>query len=214
MEPDFDTRYEEPYIPNLSIGYLFSRSWPRFKDNLWLLVGTFTLYALLIGIGSDTWDGDRTGGGLLNLVALIVTGPLTAGLYWMMLKVQRDEPIEFTDLFAGFGEFGRAFGVYVLSTIAVVIGLILLIVPGLILAVGLWPGLFLVMDDELGVMDTLRKAWDMTSGHRLQLFGLSIVLSLLVLAGIIVFLVGVLFTGAFAALVAAAAYDELALAEA
>ncbi|MEP0547165.1 MAG: hypothetical protein ABJF88_09540 [Rhodothermales bacterium] len=213
MEPDFDARHADPYIPNLSIGYLFSRSWPRFKDHLWLLVGTFTLYALLIGIGSDTWDGDRTGGGLLNLVAFVITGPLTAGLYWMMLKVQRDEPIEFTDLFAGFGEFGRAFGVYALTAIATLIGFILLIVPGLILLVGLAPGLFLVMDDELGVMDTLRKAWDMTMGHKLQLLALGVVLFFLTLLGILAFIIGVFFTGAFASLVVAAAYDELALAE-
>jgi uncharacterized membrane protein len=214
MEPDFDARHADPYIPNLGIGYLFSRSWPRFKEHLWLLVGTFTLYSLLIGIGSDAWDDERTMGGLLNLVAFIVTGPLTAGLYWMMLKVQRDQPIEFTDLFAGFGEFGRAFGVHVLSMIAFVLGLILLIVPGLILLVGLAPGLFLVMDDELGVMDTLRKAWDMTDGHKLQLLALGVVLFLLTLLGVLAFIIGVFFTGAFASLIVAAAYDELALAEA
>lgn len=213
MEPDLNARYDDPYVPNLSIGYLFSRSWPRFKDHLWLLVGTFTLYSLLIGIGTDTWDGDRTGGGLLNLIGFIVTGPLTAGLYWMMLKVQRDEPIEFTDLFAGFGEFGRAFGVHVLTMIAFVLGLILLIVPGLILLVGLTPGLFLVMDDELGVMDTLRKAWDMTKGYKLQLFALGVALFFLTLLGLVAFIIGVFFTGAFASLVIAAAYDELALAE-
>lgn len=213
MEPDFDARYDEPYVPNLSIGYLFSRSWPRFKENLWVLVGTFTVYALLIGIGSDTWDGDRTGGGLLSLIGFVITGPLTAGLYWMMLKVQRDEPVEFTDLFAGFGEFGRAFGVYALMTIAIVIGIILLIVPGLILAVGLWPAMFLVMDDELGVMDTLRKAWAMTDGHRMQLFVLGVVLFFLAILGLVAFIIGVFFTGTLASLVAAAAYDELALAE-
>ncbi len=213
MEPDFDPHHDEPYVPNLSISYLFSRSWPRFKEHLWVLVGTFTVYVLLLGIGSDTWDGDRTGGGLLNLVAFVVTGPLTAGLYWMMLKVQRDEPVEFTDLFAGFGEFGRAFGVHVLSAIAFVLGLILLIVPGLIILVGLWPAIFLVMDDELDVMDTLKKAWAMTAGHRLQLFALGVVLFFLVLVGIVAFIVGVLFTGALASLVAAAAYDELSLAE-
>ena len=213
MEPDYELRHEDPYVPDLSIGHLFSRSWPRFKEHLWVLVGAFTVYALIVGIGSDTWDDEQSSGGLLNLVLFFITGPLTAGLYWMMLKVQRDQPVEFTDLFAGFGEFGRAFGVHVLSMIAFVVGLILLVVPGLIVLVGLWPGLFLVMDDELGVMDTLKKAWAMTAGHRLQLFGLGLVLCLIGLLGLVAFIVGALFTGAFTSLVAAAAYEELALAE-
>lgn len=202
--------HDDLYVPNLGIGYLFSRSWPRFKENLWTLVGAFTLYALLISIGSETWGGDG-GSGLLRLVAFVISGPLIAGLYWMMLKVQRDEPVEFTDLFAGFGEFGRAFGVYVLSSIAIIVGLILLIVPGLILAVGLWPALFLVMDDERDVMDTLSKAWEMTKGHRMRLFVLGVVLFFLTILGLVALVVGVFFTGALATLVAAGAYEELSL---
>lgn len=203
----------ELYTPDLSIGHLFGRSWPRFKDHLWLLVGAFAVYSLLVSIGSSPWDDDASGGGLLGLVSFVIAGPLSAGLYWMMLKVQRDEPVEFTDLFAGFSEFGRAFGVYALSAIAIIIGLALLVVPGLILAVGLWPALFLVMDADRGVIDTLKDAWAMTSGYRLQFFLLGVVLFLFVIAGIAAFVIGVLFTGAFATLVAAAAYEELALAE-
>lgn len=211
MEPDLNARYDGPYAPDLSIGHLFSRSWPRFKENLPLIVGAFAVYALLIGIGSGSWDGD-SGGSIWSLVGFIITGPLSAGLYWMMLKVQRDEPIEFTDLFSGFSEFGRAFGVYALTSIATVIGLIIFIVPGIIIAIGLWPGLFLVMDDEQGVVDTLKHAWAMTSGHRLQLFLVGLVLGLLVLVGLLALVIGVLFTGALASLIAAAAYEELSLA--
>lgn len=201
-------RHDAPYVPNLGIGHLFARSWPRFKENLWLLVGAFALYAVLISLGSETWGG---GSGLLRLVAFVISGPLAAGLYWMMLKVQRDEPAELADFVAGFSEFGRAFGVYVLSTIAIIIGMILLIVPGLILAVGLWPALFLVMDDERDVMDTLSKAWEMTKGHRMPLFLLGVVLFFFTILGLAALVVGVFFTGALATLVAAGAYEELAL---
>lgn len=196
------------YNPNLNIGYLFSRSWPRFKENAALLIGAFAVYAVIVGIGT----GGQEGRGLLEILAFIITGPLLAGLYWMMLKVQRDEPAEFTDLFAGFSEFGRALGVYVLYSIAVVIGLILLVVPGIVLAVGLWPALYLILDDDLGVTDTLSKAWDMTKGQRWRLFALGVVLFFFTLLGLIALIVGVVVTGALAAFVSAAAYDELALA--
>ena len=202
----------EPYIPDLSIGHLFSRSWALFKENLGLVVGAYVVYLLITGLLSDPdLDGDRSN--LLGLVGFVVTGPLTAGLYALMLHVQRGEPAAFADLFSGFQEFGRAFGVYVLYSFAVVIGLILLIVPGVILAIGLWPALYLVMDNDFGVIDTLKEAWAMTDGYRLQLFGLGFVLLLLSLAGMLVFFVGFFFAGALATLIAAAAYEELALAD-
>lgn len=202
----------EPYEPNLSISYLFSRSWPLFKENLGLIVGAFFVYLLITGFLSDpNFDGDRAG--LLSLIGFVVAGPLTAGLYALMLRVHRGEAAVFPDLFEGFREFGRAFGVYVLSVLAIGLGMVLLIVPGLILAVGLWPALYLVMDSELGVMDTLKEAWAMTDGYRLRLFGLGVVLFFFMLAGLLAFIVGIIFTGAFATFVAAAAYEELALAE-
>lgn len=210
-EPRLDPHesYTEPYTPDLSIGHLFSRSWPLFKENMGVVVGAFAVYALIVGVGSELWEDAL----LLDLAVFLITGPLAAGLYWLMLKVQRGEPAAFADLFAGFNEFGRALGVYVLYTIGVVLGLILLIVPGLILAVGLWPAIYLVMDRDLDVMDTLREAWDMTKGYRLQLFGIGIVLALFTLVGLIALGIGVFFTGAMAALVSAAVYEELVLAE-
>lgn len=202
----------ESYTPNLSIGHLFSRSWPLFKENLGVVVGAFVVYLLITGFLSDPdLDGDRSG--LLSLIGFVIAGPLVVGLYALMLRVQRHEPVAFPDLFDGFREFGRAFGVYVLYSFAVGLGMILLIVPGIILAIGLWPALYLVMDTDLGVIDTLREAWDMTKGYKLQLFALGVVLFFFALAGLIALVVGVFFTGAFSALVGAAAYEELALAE-
>jgi uncharacterized membrane protein len=207
MEP------HEPYAPDLSIGHLFGRSWALFKEHLGLVVGAYVVFLLITGFLSDPdLDGDRSG--LLSLIGFVVAGPLTAGLYALMLRVHRHEPTSFSDLFNGFQEFGRAFGVYVLYSLAVGIGLVLLIVPGVILAIGLWPALYLVMDADLGVVDTLKEAWAMTDGYRLRLFGLGVVLFFLAAAGFIVFFIGFFFTGALATLVAAAAYEELALAEA
>lgn len=200
------------YTPDLSIGHLFRQSWPRFKHNLWMLLGAFTVYILILGILSDPNPSDEQRGGLLSLVGFVLTGPLSVGLYGLNLAVQRDEPVDFGELFSGFREFGRAFGVYALAGIATVIGLLFLIVPGIIIAVGLWPSLYLVSEHELGVVDTLKEAWAMTSGHRPRLFLLGVVLFFFTICGLIALGIGILFTGALSVLVAAAAYEELALA--
>jgi uncharacterized membrane protein len=209
MEATLSGPVASPYRPDLSVGHLFARAWPRFKDNLVLVVGSFAIFALISAIfsGSGSWGGST----LLSLIGLVITGPLLVGLYGVMLRVIRDEPAEITNLFDGFQKFAQAFGVYILMSVAVAVGMILLIVPGIIVAVGLWPALFLVYDDDRGVVETLQHAWDLTNGYKLQLFIVGLVLALLFIVGLAALFVGVLFTGAFAMLVGAAAYEEIAL---
>ncbi|MDX1530465.1 MAG: hypothetical protein R3362_02970 [Rhodothermales bacterium] len=199
-------------MPDLSIGHLFSRSWPVFKAHLGLVVGVFLVVTLLTNLGNNDGPatGESMGDNVLSLISFVIAGPLLAGGYAILLRLHRGEPTSFSELFDGFQEFGRAFGVYALYVIAVFVGLLLLVVPGIVLAVGLWPAFFLVMEDDLGVVDTLREAWELTRGYRGQLFLLGVVLFLFVLLGLLALIIGIVFTGAFAMLVTAAAYDELA----
>jgi uncharacterized membrane protein len=202
--------YAEPYVredyaPDLNVSRLFSRCWPIYKANLLLIVGSFAIYVLLSG------SLGPLGGRFGSLISFVITGPLAVGLLAIMLRLLRGEETDFPDLLLGFKEFGRAFGVYVMTVLLVIVGTLLLIVPGIIVAVGLWPALFLVYDDDRPVIDTLQRAWDLTRGHRWPLFILGLVLLLVTIAGVLALGIGVFFTGAFAVLVASAAYEELAL---
>jgi uncharacterized membrane protein len=202
----------EPYTPDLRIGYLFSKAWPLYKENLWLIVGAFAIYAFLTGgLGSF---GNEAAQGLGSLVSFVIAGPMAAGLYVLYLRIYRGEEATFSNLFDGFREFGRAFGVYALSVLLTIVGFILLIVPGVIVLVSIWPALFLVLEEGGSVTETLQRAWDLTKGYRWQLLLLFIVIGVVALLGLIAFVVGVVFTGAFAIFVMAGAYDELTLAEA
>jgi uncharacterized membrane protein len=194
---------------NLDVGYLFSRSWEVFKENWALLAGVFLVYSILSGGPSQLSDEDSLFGSLIGLIQLIITGPLLAGTYYVALKLIRREPAEFVEMFDGFKVFGKAVGVFILYSVLLGIGIILLIVPGIIVAVGLWPAMFLVTQADLGITDTLRKAWDMTRGYKMNLFLVGLALFGLNLLGLLAFIVGVIFTGAFSLLVVAAAYDEL-----
>ena len=53
----------------------------------------------------------------------------------------------------------------------VLIGMILLIIPGFIAAMGLSLYEFVIADNpELPVTDALRKCWDITNGHKVEIF--------------------------------------------
>lgn len=71
----------------------------------------------------------------------------------------------------------------IVASLAVGIGLVLLVVPGLFLLVSLlfW-GIFVAVEDE-SFVDGFQHSWDLTGGHRLQLFGLGVVV--VVVAGVV-----------------------------
>jgi uncharacterized membrane protein len=195
--------------PNLQIGYLLARSWETFKAHWLLVIGVFLVFSLVTNGLPSALDQDSPLAALLRLIIFVIQGPLLAGIYWLTLRLIRGQSATFEQIFEGFQTFGRAFGVFVLYTLGVVVGLFLLILPGVFVAVSLMPAMFLVMDADLPVIDTLRRAWTMTKGYRLNIFIVFLVLLGLNLLGVLALIIGFIVTGAFSLLVMSAMYDEL-----
>lgn len=195
--------------PDLSVGYLFSRAWETFKEHIGFMVAVFLIHSLVTGSG-NIFDSDGWFGNLGQLIMFLVAGPMTAGTYAVSLSILRGAEPDLGLLFSGFREFGRAFGVFALYTILVVVGLILLLVPGIYIAVALAPAMYLVMEDDLEVTDTLRKAWAMTEGYRGRIFVVALAVVGINILGVLALVVGVIFTGALSLLIGAALYEELA----
>lgn len=194
------------YDPDLEVSSLFSRAWETFKEHFWPTVGVFVIYSLLTSAGG-IWGDDI---GIGELLVFIISGPITAGTYMYALRLIRGGDSDLGEMLRGFQVFGKAFVVFALYSVMVIVGLIFLIVPGVYVAVALMPAMFLVLDDDLGAVDTLRKAWEMTTGHRRQLFIVLLAIVGLNLLGLVALLIGVVFTGALSLLIGAAVYDELA----
>lgn len=104
------------------------------------------------------------------LLSLVMIGPLRVGLLNTLLRTNRGEAATYGDIFCGFKRWWKSCAVFILVSLMTVIGFMLLVVPGIILALGLLPAIFLVMDEDLGIMDTISKAWDMTKGKKTDLF--------------------------------------------
>ena len=207
MESSFTT--VSTYTPNLSVGYIFGKAIEIFKTNTGLVLGAFLIYGLIMSI-PQVILGDTMG----SLVVMLGAGPMALGYQGMMLKVIRNEPAEISNLFDGFQQFVPALGLYVLTAIAVGVGLLLLIVPGIIVALGIWPAFMLMYDGSEGLVETLQRAWNLTNGYKMTLFILFLITALFVLAGLIALIIGVIVTGAIGSLVYALAYEELSLSKA
>src|SRR5690606_41969723 len=110
------------YTPDLSVNSLFSRAWEIFREHLGFVLAVFLIYALLTG-GVNYFSDDLLGG-LGSLIGIIIAGPVPAGADAGPLGLVRGERPEFGQGFAGFRGFGHAFGVYILQSLAIVVGVV------------------------------------------------------------------------------------------
>jgi uncharacterized membrane protein len=187
------------YLPTLFANSFFDPNDPDLGG-----VGPFGGLALLI---------------VVPLFQVLVLGPLAVGYNWVFLRLARGENPDFPELFAGFQRYGVSVGVFVLFGIAVTLGTLALVVPGIIIAMGFFAALYLVLDDDRGPLDTLARSWEITRGHKGGIFFICLIMAVI---GIPLFF-GLSFlgepflwaglalvAGPIAAAVVAAMYDELA----
>ena len=193
-------------MPNLLPSDLFPQAWETFKRRPWLVLGMSFVYGI-----SRNWvpSGPAL---VLGLLLLLLTGPIRGGYDMAMLRLARgDDSVSFDDLFAGFSKFRRLFLTWCLYLLAVVGGTFLLIVPGIIFGVALWPAFLLVMEDELSPVEAIEGAWVLTSGHKLELFVLSLATFVGLFVGALIFGIGLLVAFPMTQLAWVRAYHEMRL---
>ena len=134
---------------------------------------------------------------------------VSVGLQYYFLDIARGAKPEINTLFAPYGDFVRVLIAGVLTGILSMIGMILLVVPGVIVMLGFSQTYFLLRDHpELSATDAMRKSWQMMDGHKMDLFllGLSFI-GWAFLAGIT--FIGILWFYPYAMTASARFYENL-----
>lgn len=108
----------------------------------------------------------------LALAVFLLSGALTAGLLWYHLKIWRGEEGEFRDLFSKFNkDFPRITKMYLLQTLYVFLWSLLLIIPGIIMAVAYSQAYYLMLDDpDLGAAEALDLSKQLMKGRKWEYF--------------------------------------------
>jgi uncharacterized membrane protein len=188
-----------------STGDVLGVAWNGFKAN-WGVVFFAQLLAVAIQYAPDLLRGLANGAGLIvagstednllsaanTVLGLALTAFLNAGLLTIYLKVARGQAAALGDVVGGARRFLPMLAMSILYNIAIVLGLLLLVVPGIVLAVGLQLADVFVVDAELGAVDALRASWEVTKGHKVQLFVFNIVCGFAILGGLLACGVGVI----------------------
>lgn len=110
-----------------------------------------------------------------SLLEIVVYGPLTFGYYLFMACLVDRKENNLNLLFQGFNRFVETLVAGLLLTVAVSIGLILLVVPGIILACGFAMTFYIMIDDpNISGLDALKQSWNMMQGRKWDFFCLQL----------------------------------------
>jgi uncharacterized membrane protein len=99
---------------------------------------------------------------------------LGIGQTQMILKICRGQQTSLGELFAGGDKFFVTLGWSFLAGIGLMLGFLLLYVPGIMMLFFFWPAHFLVVDGKSGILDSFEKAYNITKGNHLTTFLLAL----------------------------------------
>lgn len=129
------------------------------RTSQWPLLGALAVYAALTSMVSYTFVG------------LVLIGPLALGLNLFLLTVKREEKSDFNLLFSGFSHFMKALEAWFFQILWIVLWSLLLIVPGIIKALGYSLTWFIMNDKpELTAQQAMAESEKLMKGKRGRLF--------------------------------------------
>jgi|GEM_PF-2133813 len=106
---------------------------------------------------------------LLSLLMLVVE----AGFMWYTLRVSRGQKSDVKSLFDGFAHFGRLLLLRILQNLALFVGLLFFIAPGIILHYSFSMAVYICYDNpEMSAIKCLQASVTMMKGHKFELFKL------------------------------------------
>jgi uncharacterized membrane protein len=177
-------------MQSIMVASTIKAAWEIFLKRPFFLVGAVLLVLILSSIVSAL-PGDN-GAMVLVLAALVVNVLVELGLIAFILKAHDDvAKVKLADLW-----YPKAFlpylAVKIMTTIAVLIGLVFLIVPGIVLALMFIFATYLVVDTGKGPIEALKESSRITKGHKWGLFVLMLALIGINILGLLALGVGLL----------------------
>ena len=162
-----------------SISEVAGTSWKFTKSQIWVLAGMFLAYCVVTGILNLITSSSY----VLNLLVQLIIGSLfTLGFIRNMFQTMDGEEPQFS----AYGQEAN-----ILYSIIVCIGIVLLIIPGIYLAIRLqFFQQYIVSEERCSAIDALKKSWELTQGQAMPLFLLALVQIGLTLLGLILLVVG------------------------
>jgi len=210
-----------PIVPTrIDAGDILARAWTIYKEQWLMCIGAVLVVGILNYVVAQIANqlsavaGALAGDPVAFYVCIVLgwcTGQLFAlwlniGLAMLFLDVARGREASLGTLFRG----GSCYLAVLLAGILVSLinlgGLLLFIVPGIIFALMFSQFFYLIVDRNVGVIESLELSKQITYGNKLMIFVLWLLATALILLGFVMCCIGVVFTAPLVSLMYAVAY--------
>jgi uncharacterized membrane protein len=185
-----------------SIGSALRFGWETFKTRPWLFIGAMLILAAasagveaLTRAIDATLTGATDGPSLLGFIVNLALGTIIGmgATAFFLAAHDNADTVALSSLWHP-QPFWKYLGTSILVSLAIGVGLVLLIVPGIILGLMFMFTPFLVIERELGPIEAMKESHRITRGHKWNLLGLLLMTLLVNLLGALAFIVGLLVT--------------------
>lgn len=185
-----------------NFGQYLSSGWSVFASKMGGFIGfTFLLLIINVVLGVIPVLG--------TIASVVINAPLAAGYYIVARKIMNGEETQFGDFFKGFDFFLPLFLASLISSIFIGIGMLLLIIPGLYLAIGYMFTAQFVINRNMSFFDAMEASRKLITKKWFIFFAFSLVIGLINVVGLILLGIGALFTIPFTICALAVAYDDI-----
>ncbi len=166
-------------MKNVKIRESLKVGWGLFMKRPWYLLGLGLAVAVLFVL---TGSGDA----LATALSYIVYG----GFVLVLLKFYNQEPIVFDDLFTIDQRWISFAFLGVIKGLLIMLGLICFIIPGVYLAIKWMFAELYVIEKGMRPLEALRASSALTQGHKWKLLLFTLTTTVLILAGLFLFIIG------------------------
>lgn len=189
--------------------------WETFKKRPFLLIGGFFVAMLVSGIASSMLD--TTGmeplsapALIMGLMSFVIGVFVEMGIVTFALRAHDNvQNVTLSELWNP-APFFRYLITQILTGFIVIVGLFLLVVPGIIAAIAFFAASYLVIDKGRTPIDALKESYAMTKNHWMTLFLFMLAIIGLNLLGLLALVVGLLVTVPVTMIAVAHMYRQLA----
>jgi hypothetical protein len=136
---------------------------------------------------------NKQGGPVDAILSQLLSLFLSLGLVRIGLNLVSGKEVSVAMLFAEGRKLLPAIGASIIFGAMVFVGLILLVVPGVYLALRYGQYMNAMVARDLGVIDSLKYSSDITTNNRLNLFALALMAIVIFIAGLLALVVGLIF---------------------
>lgn len=201
LSSNAQTPDEQPEMLTWKIGDVLNEAMDLLKGCKLPFWGALILYGVILGVLGyalekilATLPGDIAAPVINQIIVGLVSYPMGAGLMMMGIKRAAGMPLRTTMIFDYYGKTLPIFLLNLLMIVLIAIGFLLLVLPGLYLAIAYAFAIPLLVEKNLGIWESLETSRKMVNKFWFRYFGLILAMVVILLISAIPLGIGLIWT--------------------